>query len=156
MRDDTAGACEWDGPGRSGSPAPFTACGCGIHLFDRDEEATKVSRLIKHVPYAGLAVAVLCGVAACASVPRETDAQLQADKAMAERVEAALNADRSLFAKHITAHADNGVVRLTGYVWETTDFEEANYVASAVPGVTKVVNDLELNRNGNDNSPTAR
>ena len=115
-----------------------------------------MSRVIKRVPYAGVAVAVLCGLAACASGPAKTDTQAQADKVMAERVEAALNADRSLFAKHITAHADNGVVRLTGYIWEASDFEEANYIASNVPGVTKVVNDLELNRNGNDSSPTSR
>jgi len=115
-----------------------------------------VSRLIKRVPYAGVAVAVLCAVAACASGPAKTDSQVQADKVTAERVEAALNADRSLFAKHITAHADNGVVRLTGYVWESGDFEEATYIASNVPGVTRVVNDLELNRNGDDNAPTTR
>ena len=115
-----------------------------------------MSRLIKRGPYVGVAVAVLCGVAACASGPPKTESQVQADKVMSERVEAALNADRSLFAKHITAHADNGVVRLTGYIWEASDFEEANYIASNVPGVTKVVNDLELNRNGNDNAPTAR
>ena len=115
-----------------------------------------MSRVIKRVPYAGIAVAVLCGVAACASGPSKNDAQAQADKVMAERVEAALNADKSLFAKHITAHADNGVVRLTGYVWEPTDFDEAVFVAQGVPGVTHVVNDLELNRNGNDNGPVAR
>jgi hypothetical protein len=144
------------GPGRSGGPAAGTACWCGIHRIDRNEEVTKVSRLIKRVPYAGLAVAVLCGVAACASASPKTEAQVQADKVMAERVEAALNADRSLFAKHITAHADNGIVRLTGYVWESSDFEEATFIASNVPGVTRVVNDLELNRNGNDNGPVAR
>jgi osmotically-inducible protein OsmY len=115
-----------------------------------------VSRVIKRVPYAGIAVAVLCSVAGCASGPPETEAQAQANKVMSERVEAALNADKSLFAKHITAHADNGVVRLTGYVWEPTDFDEAVFVAQGVPGVTRVVNDLELNRNGNDNGPVAR
>src|SRR5215469_11599106 len=98
---------------------------------------------------------MLCGVAACASGPAKTDAQVQADKAMAERVEAALNADKGLFAKHITAHADNGVVRLTGFVWEAGDFQEAVETAQSVPGVTKVVNDLELNRNGNDNNPVS-
>ena len=103
-----------------------------------------------------LAVAALCGVAACASGPPKTDAQAQADKAMAERVEAALNADKSLFAKHITAHADNGVIRLTGYVWESGDFEEATYIASTVPGVVKVVNDLELNRNGDESGNVSR
>lgn len=115
-----------------------------------------MSRVIKRLAYAGVAVAVLCGVAACASGPPKTDSQVQADKVMAERVEAALNADRSLFAKHITAHADNGVVRLTGYVWEASDFEEATSIASNVPGVTRVENDLELNRNGNENGPVSR
>ena len=102
-----------------------------------------------------MALAVVCGVAACASAPK-TDAQRQADKAMAEHVEAALNADKALFAKHITAHANNGVVRLTGMVWESSDFEEAVYIASSVPGVTKVVNDLELNRNGDESGTVAR
>ena len=115
-----------------------------------------MSRLIKRVPYAGVAVAVLCGVAACASGPPKTTSQEEADKVMAERVEAALNADKALFAKHITAHADNGVVRLTGYVWESSDFDEARFIAEGVPGVNKVVNDLELNRNGNENGPIAR
>jgi osmotically-inducible protein OsmY len=110
-----------------------------------------VTRSIK----GALAVAVLCGMAACASNPRNEE-QRQADKVMAERVEAALNADRSLFAKHITAHANDGVVRLTGYVWETSDFEEAVYVTSNVPGVTRVVNDLELNRNGDESGNVAR
>src|SRR3974390_725404 len=128
-------------PGRFGGPA---ACGCAIHRIDRNMEASKVSRVIKRVSYAGVAVAVLCGVAACASGPPKTEAQVQADKATAERVEAALSADRSLFGKHITAYADSGVVRLTGYVWETSDFEEAVSIAQAVPGVTRVVNDLEL------------
>ena len=114
-----------------------------------------MSRLKKPGSYAGLVAALLI-TAGCASGPPKTEAQVEADKVMAERVEAALNADRSLFAKHITAHADNGVVRLTGYVWESSDFEEAVFIAGGVPGVTRVVNDLELNRNGNENGPVAR
>ena len=155
MPDDPGRRVLMAGPGRSGGTALRTA-GCAIHRIDRNEEANKVSRVIKRGSYALVLVAALCGVAACASGPPRTDEQAQADKVMAERVEAALNADRALFAKHITAHADNGVVRLTGYVWESGDFEEATYIASSVPGVTKVVNDLELNRNGNDSGPVAR
>jgi osmotically-inducible protein OsmY len=123
---------------------------------ERNQEAIKVSQSIKRVPHAAVAVAVLFGAVACASGPPKSDAQAQADKELGERVEAALNADKQLFAKHITAHADNGVIRLSGYVWEAGDFDEANFVAGNVPGVTKVVNDLELNRNGNDNGPIAR
>jgi hyperosmotically inducible protein len=115
-----------------------------------------VSRVIERLPFAAVAVGLLCGLAACASGPPKSEAQREADKVMAERVEAALSADKSLFAKHITASADNGVVHLSGYIWEEGDFEEANFVASAVPGVVRVVNDLELNRNGNDNGPVSR
>lgn len=96
-------------------------------------------------------MAVTCALAACASAPARSTSQQAEDKAVAERVEAALNSDKALYAKHITAHADNGVVSLTGYVWESSDFEEAVFVAENVPGVTKVINQLELNRNGNEN-----
>jgi osmotically-inducible protein OsmY len=104
----------------------------------------------------GVAVVVSCALAACASGPQKSDSQRAEDKAMGERVEAALNADKQLYAKHITAHADGGVVTLTGLVWESTDFDEATFVTQNVPGVTRVVNDLELQRNGNDNGPVAR
>lgn len=114
-----------------------------------------MSRAIKRVSFS-IAVALLCGLAACASGPRKTDAQLQADKETAERVETALNADKGLYAKHISVHADNGVVRLTGYVWETSDLQTATLIAEGVQGVTGVVNDLELNRNGNENGPVSR
>jgi osmotically-inducible protein OsmY len=115
-----------------------------------------VSRVIKQVPCTIVAVAMLCSVMACASGPPKTDAQRHADKVTAERVEAALGADKTLYAKHITVHADNGVVYLTGLVWDQPDYEQARFDAENVPGVTKVVNDLELQRNGNENNPIAR
>ena len=114
-----------------------------------------MSRVMKRVSCC-VAVAVLCGLAACASGPRKTDAQIQADRETAERVETALNADKTLYAKHISVRADNGIVRLTGYVWDASDFQSATIIAEGVAGVTAVVNNLELNRNGNDNGPVAR
>jgi osmotically-inducible protein OsmY len=111
--------------------------------------------MMKRVSFT-VAVAVLCGVTACASGPRKTEAQRQADRETAQRVEAALSSDAALYGKHITVQADNGVVRLTGYVWETSDFQTAVIIAEGVEGVTAVVNNLELNRNGNDNGPVAR
>lgn len=119
------------------------------------KEGTQVSPVMKRVS-CSIAVAVLCGVAACAWGPHKTDAQRQADKETAARVEAALNSDKGLYAKHIFVQADNGVVRLTGYVWEASDFQTAVLIAQGVDGVTGVVNNLELNRNGNDNGPVAR
>jgi osmotically-inducible protein OsmY len=88
--------------------------------------------------------------------PQKSDAQRQADKETAERVQAALDADKRLYAKHILVRADNGVVRLSGYVWDPPDLDEARQVAAGVTGVTQVVNSLELQRNGGDNSGVAR
>jgi len=67
-----------------------------------------------------------------------------------------LDTDKKLYARHITVRADNGVVRLTGYVWDPPDLIEAKRVAALVPGVSQVVNDLELERNGSDNSGITR
>ena len=111
-----------------------------------------MSRLMKRA----IAVAALCGLAACASAPSKSPEQKQADKVTAERVEAALSADRMLFARHITVHADNGVVWLTGYVWDRPDYDQATSIAESVPGVTRVVNHLEFQQNGSDNNPIAR
>jgi osmotically-inducible protein OsmY len=105
---------------------------------------------------AGLALALLCGVAACATGPAKSDAQQQADRQMAARVQDALEADKRLYARHIFVHADSGVVRLTGYVWDPPDLDEARSVAEMVAGVSRVVNDLELERNGMDNSGVTR
>lgn len=105
--------------------------------------------------------AVVCGLTACLTLaactgPRKSEAQAQADKATAQRVESALAADQELFSRHITVKADDGVVRLTGFVWDPPDLEEAIRIAEAVPGVARVVNSLELQRNGMDNSPVSR
>jgi osmotically-inducible protein OsmY len=110
------------------------------------------SSVMKRVARAGFAAALLCGVVACATGPRQTDSQRQADKEIAQRVQAALDSDRQLYAKHIFVRSYNGVVELTGFVWDPPDLLEAETVAQTVPGVSKVVNDLDLQLNGLDNS----
>jgi len=112
--------------------------------------------LTRRVMRVAAAAAVLCGVAACVLGPHKTDEQRHADQALADRVQAALDADQQLYARHITVRADGGVVLLTGYVWDTPDLEEARSTAEAVAGVTQVKSDLELQRNGIDNSGISR
>jgi osmotically-inducible protein OsmY len=104
----------------------------------------------------GVVAAIVCGLVACASGPPKTDAEKQADNAVAERVQQALAADNELYSRHITVKADNGVVRLSGYVWDPPDLVEAERIAGSVPGVTRVDNSLELQRNGQGNSPVSR
>jgi osmotically-inducible protein OsmY len=126
-----------------------------VYIASRNEEGARVSLMMKRVSFS-LAVAVLCGVAACASGPAKTDAQRAADKETTERVEAALGADRRLYARHINVHVDNGVVWLTGYVWDRPDYDQATLITQNVPGVARVVNDLEFQQNGSDNNPISR
>jgi osmotically-inducible protein OsmY len=106
--------------------------------------------------HAGIAGAIVLSVIACATVPGKSEAQRQADHEIAGRVQAALDADKQLYARHIVVQADNGVVHLSGYVWDPPELLEAKRVAQLVPGVSQVVNDLELQRNGNDNSGITR
>ncbi|HWZ64723.1 MAG TPA: BON domain-containing protein [Steroidobacteraceae bacterium] len=103
---------------------------------------------------AALVIALLGSLLGC-ETPR-TDAQKQVDKEIADRVDNALQADHQLYAKHIIVRANNGVVQLTGYVWESPDLLEAQRVAEGVQGVAQVVNDLELQRNGLGDSPVSR
>lgn len=102
-----------------------------------------------------LTVMLVCAVAGCASGSRRTDAERQLDKEVADRVQVALNGDSSLYARHITVSADRGVVILGGYVWSQPDLEEAERIAESVPGVSRIVNDMELERNF-ENSPISR
>ena len=104
----------------------------------------------------GVLAAVLSAGFGCAAPPVKSEAQRQADREIAESVQAALNADKQIYARHIFVRADNGVVRLYGFVWETPELFEAERVAEHVPGVSRVVNDLELERNGMDNSDVTR
>jgi hypothetical protein len=121
-----------------------------------DLKETNVLALMNQKFRIALIVTVLCGMAACASGPPKSEAQQAADTALAGRVEKALNSDQELYARHIIVRADDGVVRLSGFVWEPPDIESAERIAGSVDGVVKVVNALELQRNGVDNSAVSR
>jgi osmotically-inducible protein OsmY len=115
-----------------------------------------LSLITKRAARLAVALLMVASISACAFGPRKSDAQRAEDKATADRVQAALDGDRQLYARHITVSADSGVVSLGGYVWTQPDLEEALRVAEGVQGVSKVVNDLELERGGISNSPVSR
>jgi osmotically-inducible protein OsmY len=103
-----------------------------------------------------LAAVLVLGSVACATGPLKSEAERTADKETVNRVQLALNSDQQLFARHITVRADGGVVSLGGYVWSQPDLEAAQRIAADVSGVTRVVNEMELERGGVDNSPVSR
>jgi osmotically-inducible protein OsmY len=103
-----------------------------------------------------LAAVCVCSAVACSTGPRKSEGEKQADQATVQRVQQALDADKLLYARHILIRADDGVVRLSGFVWDQPDLVEAERVAGLVQGVSRVVNALELQRNGVDNSDVSR
>jgi osmotically-inducible protein OsmY len=82
---------------------------------------------------------------ACASTP-ESPAQVEADAAIANRVSVALNDDPFFFFRHMEVSVEHGVVHLNGLVWTGDAIIRAQQIARAVPGVTGVVDRLELER----------
>jgi osmotically-inducible protein OsmY len=102
---------------------------------------------------------ILALITACATnVPRPPPSpQNTADEALANRVYLALNADPWYFFRHIDVRVNHGVADLSGYVWSADALYQARQIASGVPGVTRVVtSNLELERNGLDNSSVTR
>jgi osmotically-inducible protein OsmY len=95
-----------------------------------------------------LALMLLSVIVDCEAGPRQTSAEQQTDKAISDHVINALSADNVLFARHISVWADGGVVHLTGYVWDDSNLNHAKRIAGSVPGVTRVMDEMELEREG--------
>lgn len=86
---------------------------------------------------------------ACSSAPPKSPEQERADLATAARVTAALDANPIYYLRDVEVNVDNGVALLTGYVWTTDALYHAQQIARAVPGVSAVRSQMELERQGN-------
>ena len=89
---------------------------------------------------------------ACASTPPKAVAQADADHVLANRIKDALASDPTYFFRHVDVQADDGRVTLGGYVWSGDAIRRAELVASRVPGVTSVADELALEREGGRSS----
>ena len=72
----------------------------------------------------------------------------QDDGQIQEQVYEALNTDPTYFFRHVDVEVQHGVVTLTGYVWSTPSIYRAEKIASGVAGVTRVIDRMELERDG--------
>jgi osmotically-inducible protein OsmY len=77
---------------------------------------------------------------------QSTENQSAADKQLAQRVYDTLNADQVNLYKHVTVSADSGVVTLGGTVATTAALNKAKKIAGSVPGVTKLLDRMTLER----------
>ncbi len=81
----------------------------------------------------------------------QTSAQVgRTDSAIQSEVSNALAHDSTLQGQHITCAAADGIVNLSGTVQTNAQFQRAETVASNVPGVSGIVNNIKV---ANPNSP---
>jgi osmotically-inducible protein OsmY len=93
-------------------------------------------------------VCVAALAAACAADPPTSSQQRQADSRATKEFYSRLASDQDYYYPHVTIRVENGVAHLSGYVWNTQALYRAKDVATGVPGITAVVDNLELERDG--------
>ena len=97
-----------------------------------------------HPLRAAVALVSAVGAVACATPDRRTEQEVAADKALVDQVHDALRADTNLYAAHINVDAKRGVVWLSGFVDSADQDRAASVDSQAVPGVQRVVDQLEV------------
>ena len=70
------------------------------------------------------------------------------DEAVRKNVEAALRSDPFFYDEHVTVTIKNGIVTLTGIVFDDWDLRAAIRIARRIAGARRVVNDLEIKLGG--------
>jgi osmotically-inducible protein OsmY len=72
------------------------------------------------------------------------------DAVLVARVERAMQDDPYLFANHVSVSAENGVVRLEGFVADPLDMLQLVRLARRIAGKRRVINEIEVVSGGVD------
>jgi osmotically-inducible protein OsmY len=107
------------------------------------EVGVRLERRCRAYAVLGVSAAALI---ACASAPPKSPEQQRADAATADRVYAALEANPIYYLRDVEVSVDSGVTELSGYVWTTSALYAAQDIARGVPGVTRVSDKMQLER----------
>lgn len=83
-------------------------------------------------------------ITACATVPPRSASEIAEDKKIELAVIQQLTDDPGIYAQHIEVSVRRGVVTLSGFVLEGRELFEAIQIASRVPGVISVNDQMEL------------
>jgi len=97
-------------------------------------------------PLAGMLLVAMLITGCSTYMPKPE--QARTEDLTADRVYAALNADPTYYFRHVDVRVDHGVAHLSGYVWSTDALYRAKQITARVPGVSGVVNEMELEREG--------
>lgn len=96
--------------------------------------------------FSAVLVATLALAEACSTAPPKSPAEERADAATTQRIYAALDANPVFYFRDVDVSVDGGAAYLSGYVWTTDALYTAQQIARKVPGVTRVVDQMELER----------
>ena len=78
------------------------------------------------------------------SLPLRPDTERQVDRVTTHEVCDALAADPIHYFRHVDVYVRDGVATLSGYIWEPQDIYRARELTARVPGVVRVLNEIEL------------
>ncbi len=100
-------------------------------------------------------------VAHLAPSPASTDAELKeivvnakrraqavADVELKRQVEVALASDAYFYSEHVPVTIAHGIATLHGLIFDDWDMRNAIRISRRIPGVRKVINDLEIKQGG--------
>ena len=104
-----------------------------------------------------IAVAVSAGATGCAVTKgQETTGQYVDDATITTRVKTRFAKDPTVSAMHIKVETMKGVVQLTGNAKTQAERDQAAQLASSVPGVANVQNNIQVESTSSDTSSTNR
>ena len=96
----------------------------------------------------GALALVTASTGLAATSPAHAYSERRTDAVTAEQVYAVLNADPIYYFRHVDVNVRDGVATLSGYVWEPQAIYRSQEIAARVPGVTRVIDQMELEREG--------
>ena len=109
-----------------------------------------LTKLVRHLPRtianrSALSLLILAVSTGCASTPQvRAEGDKPADRETAKEVYEALAADPIDYFRHVDVTVRDGVVTLSGFVWDPREIYRAQRITARVRGVARVVDQLEL------------
>jgi osmotically-inducible protein OsmY len=101
-------------------------------------------------------VAATAAAAQAAPAPRSGNPEVvitasrEPDAVLVARVERAMQDDPYLYVNHVSVSAENGVVRLEGFVGDPFDMLQLVRLARRIAGKRRVINEIEVISGGVD------
>ncbi len=93
---------------------------------------------------------VILVLAACATPESRSPEVLAQDVRILHEVEQRLHDNPRIYDRHIEISVYDGVVKLSGIVFDGNDRNDAVRIASQVPGVKSVKNEMQVQEMGTD------